>query len=96
MANGVDIRKIQVPSITTRNATSKQVEAEWAIFKTMDGIQYVVPYKNTISYEIMPNEILMGGTGYQTVEYYDFFNLYPQRLFKVKLNYVANTTPPSL
>jgi hypothetical protein len=53
----------------------------------MDGIQYVVPYKNTLSYEIMPDQVLMGGTAYQTVEYYDFFNLYPKRLFRVKIKY---------
>ena len=28
-ANGVDVRHVQIPAITTRNATSKLVEAEW-------------------------------------------------------------------
>lgn len=94
--NNVDVRKIEVPSITTRNATSKLVEAEWGIWKTRDGIQYVVPYKNTVTYEIQPTEILLGGKGYQTVEYYDFFNLYPNRLFKVKMRYAGTKNPPTL
>lgn len=93
--NNVEIRKIQVSSITTRNASSALVEAEYAIWKTRDGIQYVVPYKNTVSYEIQPNEVLLGGTGYQTVEYYDFFNLYPTRLYRVPLYYKANPTLPT-
>lgn len=94
-ANGVEIRRIQIPSITTRNADSGLVEAEYAIWKTRDGIQYVVPYKNTIDYEITPNEILLGGKGYQTVEYYDFFNLYPTRLYRVPLYYKADPTLPT-
>jgi hypothetical protein len=96
IANGVDIRKIQVASITTRNSGSGLVEAEYAIWKTRDGIQYVVPYKNTVSYDIQPTEVLLGGKGYQTVEYYDFFNLYPTRLFRVPLYYKANPTLPTL
>lgn len=94
-ANGVDVRKIQVPSITTRNTTSGLVEAEYAIWKTRDGIQYVVPYKNTIQYDIQPTEVLLGGKGYQTLEYYDFFNLYPARLYRVPLFYKANPTLPT-
>jgi hypothetical protein len=94
--NGVNVRKIQVRDLTERNADTKLVEAEWAIWKTMDGIQYVVPYKNTLSYEILPDQILMGGTGYQIVEYYDFFNLYPSRLFKVQISYDGSTSAPSL
>lgn len=94
-ANGVDVRKIQVASITERNATSKLVEAEWAVWKTQDGIQYVIPYKNTVNYDITPDKVLMGGKAYQTVEYYDFFNLYPKRLYKVKLRYVADKNPPT-
>ncbi len=95
LINDVDVRKIQVASITTRNASSKQVEAEYAIWKTRDGIQYVVPYKNTIDYALTPDQVLMGGTGYQTVEYYDFFNLYPTRLYRVPLYYKANPTLPT-
>jgi len=95
IVDGVDVRKIQVASITTRNSTSKQVEAEYAIWKTRDGVQYVVPYKNTVSYDIQPTEILLGGKGYQTVEYYDFFNLYPTRLYRVPLYYKANPTLPT-
>ena len=95
VADGVTIRKHEVKDITTRNATTKMVESEWGIWKTHDGIQYIVPYKNTISYEISPQEILLGGTGYQTVEYYDFFNLYPGRLRKVKMRYVAGSNPPT-
>lgn len=94
-ANGVDTRKIAIPSITEVDSTSKEVNAEWAIWKTKDGIQYVVPYKNTVSYDIQPNEVLMGGTGYQTLEYYDFFNLYPSRLYRVKIRYDDSTNPPT-
>lgn len=94
-ANGVEIRRIQIPSITTRNSDSGLVEAEYAIWKTRDGIQYVVPYKNTISYDIKPSEILLGGKGYQTLEYYDFFNLYPTRLYRVPLYYKADPTLPT-
>lgn len=94
-ANGVDVRHIQIPAITTRNATSKLVESEWAIWKTRDGIQYVIPYKNTVSYTIDPDQVLMGGTGYQTVEYYDFFNIYPTRLYKVKIRYAGTSNAPT-
>lgn len=95
MANGVEVRRLNVQSITTRDPNTAEVEAEIAVWKTRDGIQYVVPYKNTVSYEIQPNEILMGGMGYQTVEYYDFFNLYPSRLFRVKIKYDANASYPT-
>lgn len=93
--DGVTIRKHEVKKITTRNATTKIVEAEWGIWKTKDGIQYVIPYKNTISYEISPDQILLGGTAYQSVEYYDFFNIYPSRLFKVKIRYAGESVPPT-
>lgn len=86
--NGVNVRKIQIADLAVRNATTGLVESETAVWKTQDGIQYVVPYRNTMSYEIMPDQVLMGGTGYQTVEYYDFFNLYPTRLYKVAISYV--------
>lgn len=95
VVNSVDIRRHNVASITTRSASTHLVESEWGIWKTKDGIQYVVPYKNTVSYEISPTEVLMGGTGYQTVEYYDFFNLYPSRLYKVKIRYAGTSNPPS-
>lgn len=95
VADGVTIRKHEVKEITTRNATTKLVEAEWGIWKTKDGIQYVIPYKNTISYEISPDQILLGGTAYQSVEYYDFFNIYPSRLFKVKIRYAGESNPPT-
>lgn len=87
--NGVNVRKIQIADLAVRNTTTGLVESETAVWKTQDGIQYVVPYRNTMSYEIMPDQVLMGGTGYQTVEYYDFFNLYPTRLYKVAISYVA-------
>lgn len=94
--NGVNVRKMQVASLTERDSSTSLVKAEWAIWKTADGIQYVVPYKNTLSYDILPDQILMGGTGYQIVEYYDFFNLYPTRLFKVQISYDGSTTAPSV
>jgi hypothetical protein len=87
--NGVNVRKIQIHDLVVRNNNTGLVESEVAVWKTMDGIQYVVPYRNTISYEILPDQVLMGGTGYQTVEYYDFFNLYPTRLYKVEISYVT-------
>jgi hypothetical protein len=89
---GVDVRHLQVEGVVTRDASTAQVINEIAVWKTMDGIQYVVPYKNTISYEIMPDQVLMGGTAYQTVEYYDFFNLYPKRLYRVKIKYEGSST----
>ena len=94
--NGVNVRRIQVRELTARDTNTKLVKAEWGIWKTTDGIQYVVPYKNTLSYEILPDQILMGGTGYQIVEYYDFFNLYPSRLYKVQISYDGSTSAPSL
>ena len=95
IANGVEVRRIYVQSLTTRDANTAEVEAEIGVWKTRDGIQYVVPYKNTVSYDIQPNEILMGGMGYQTVEYYDFLNLYPGRLFRVKMKYDAAASYPT-
>lgn len=95
-ANGVDVRKIEIPEITTRNSNTKLVDAEWGIWKTRDGIQYVVPYKDTINYDISPEQVLLGGKGYQSVEFYDFFNLYPGRLQKVKIRYTENANPPVL
>jgi len=86
--NGVNVRKIQISDLTVRDTSTGLVNSETAVWKTQDGIQYVVPYRNTMSYEIMPDQVLMGGTGYQTVEYYDFFNLYPTRLYKVAISYV--------
>lgn len=94
--NGVNVRKIQIAALTARDTNTSLVKAEWAIWKTRDGIQYVVPYKNTVSYTIDPDQILLGGTGYQTVEYYDFFNLYPSRLYKVQISYDGSTSAPSL
>lgn len=96
IVDNVDVRKIQIPAITNRDKDTKRVNAEWGIWKTRDGIQYVVPYKNTVSYDIMPTEVLMGGKGYQTVEYYDYFNLYPNRLYKVKMRYKASENPPTV
>jgi hypothetical protein len=89
---GIDVRHMQVEAVVTRDANTAQVVNEIAVWKTQDGIQYVVPYKNTVSYEIMPDQVLMGGTAYQTVEYYDFFNLYPTRLYRVKIKYESENT----
>lgn len=96
VANSVTMREHEIDLLTTRDATSKLVTAEWGIWKTRDGIQYVVPYKNTISYQIQPDQILLGGTAYQSVEYYDFFNLYPTRAYKVKIRYEGTTNPPTV
>jgi hypothetical protein len=89
---GIDVRHMQVEGVVTRDANTAQIVNEIAVWKSMDGIQYVVPYKNTISYEIMPDQVLMGGQAYQTVEYYDFFNLYPKRLYRVKIKYEGSGT----
>lgn len=94
-ANGVQLRKHQVPDITTRDAKSKIVNAEWGIFKTRDGVQYVVPFRTTVQYDIEKSKVLLGGTGYQMVEYYDFFNLYKGRLLKVKMSYKTGVNPPT-
>lgn len=85
--DGLVIKEFNCPALTTRNATSADVEAEYAIFKAKDGIQYVVPYKDTISYEISAGTVLGGGTGYQMIEYYDFFTLQPKRLYIVDIKY---------
>jgi hypothetical protein len=89
---GVDVRHLQVEGVVTRDTNSAQVINEIGVWKSMDGIQYVVPYKNTVSYEIMPDQVLMGGQAYQTIEYYDFFNLYPKRLYRVKIKYAEADT----
>lgn len=99
--NDVNFSRIGIEVLVKRNTNSKAIEAEWAIWKTRDGIQYVVPYKTTSTYEITPDKVLLGGHGYQMVEYYDFFNLYPGRLQKLKVAYAYSTdttpqTPPSL
>ena len=93
--NGIELTEIEIDALVKRNATSGLVEAEYAIWKTRDGIQYVVPFKTTTSYELDPSEVLLGGTGYQTVEYYDFFNIYPNRLWVIDLKYDANASLPT-
>ena len=93
--NGIELFEIEIDALVTRDAGTSLVTAEHAIWKTRDGVQYVVPYKNTISYEITPEAVLMGGTGYQTVEYYDFFNIYPKRLWVVDFIYQALAAAPT-
>lgn len=85
--NGIELSELEIDALVSRNKTSGLVEAEFAIWKTRDAIQYVVPFKTTTSYEIKPDKTLLGGTGYQTVEFYDFFNLYGERLFIIDLIY---------
>ena len=85
--DGIKIKEFNCPALTTRNATTAEVEAEYAIFMANDGIQYVVPYKDTVSYEISPMQVLGGGEGYQMIEYYDFFTLYPKRLYVLDIKY---------
>lgn len=94
-ANGVEIFEIEIDALVKRNATTALVEAEFGVWKTRDAIQYVVPYKTTVSYKLDPGEVLLGGVGYQTVEYYDFFNLYASRLYVVDLKYDAAATLPT-
>lgn len=86
----------EVESVVTRNATSKVVTAEYAFLKTRDGVQYVIPYKDTVEYDITPDKVLLGGKAYQTVEMYDFFNLYPKRLYKVKIQYASGQLFPTV
>lgn len=93
--NGIDLTELEIDALVKRNANTALVEAEYAIWKTRDGIQYVVPFKTTVSYELDLAEVLLGGTGYQTVEYYDFFNIYPERLWVVDLTYTANASLPT-
>lgn len=93
--NQIDLIEIEIDALVKRNASTSLVEAEYAIWKTRDGVQYVVPFKTTVSYTIDPDEVLLGGTGYQTVEYYDFFNIYPTRLWAVDLKYTADATLPT-
>lgn len=93
--NGIDLTELEIDALVSRNANTALVEAEYAIWKTRDGIQYVVPFKTTVSYELDLSEVLLGGTGYQTVEYYDFFNIYPERLWVVDLKYSATAALPT-
>lgn len=93
-ANGVEIFEHEVGAIVKRDTNTKLVVAEHAIWKTRDGVQYVVPFKTTTSYELSKDQVLLGGIGYQTVEYYDFFNIYPERLWVVDLKYTATAVPP--
>lgn len=93
--NGIELTEIEIDALVKRNATTGLVEAEYAIWKTRDGIQYVVPFKTTASYKLDLDEVLLGGTGYQTVEYYDFFNIYANRLWVIDLKYEASATLPT-
>lgn len=93
--DGLTLKEVNCAALATRNATSADVECEYAIFKAKDGIQYVVPYKDTVSYEIPANVVLGGGTGYQMIEYYDFFTLQPKRLFVVDIKYTASAQFPT-
>lgn len=93
--NGIELTELEIDALVKRDATTGLVEAEYAIWKTRDGIQYVVPFKTTVSYELDLAEVLLGGTGYQTVEYYDFFNIYPERLWVIDLKYTATATLPT-
>lgn len=93
--DGIDLLELDIPSITKRNATTGLVEAEYAIWKAKDGIQYVIPYRNTVEYDLDKGEILLGGKGYQMVEYYDFFNVVPTRLYRVAIKYSASASLPT-
>lgn len=94
-ANGIEVMEIEIDALVKRNASSGLVEAEHAIWKTRDAIQYVVPFKTTESYKLKHSEVLLGGVGYQTVEYYDFFNLYTNRLYVVDLKYASAAALPT-
>lgn len=93
-ANGIEIMEMEIDALVKRNATSALVEAEYAIWKTRDAIQYVVPFKTTESYELDHSQVLLGGVGYQTVEFYDFFNLYRDRLYVVDFKYTSSAVLP--
>ena len=93
--NGIELSELEIDALIKRNDTTSLVEAEYAIWKTRDAIQYVVPYKTTASYKLEPDQVLLGGVGYQTVEYYDFFNLYDKRLWIVDLKYESGATLPT-
>lgn len=93
--DGIDLTELEIDALVSRNKDTALVEAEFAIWKTRDGIQYVVPFKTTESYELDKSQVLLGGVGYQTVEYYDFFNLYPERLYVIDITYVEDAKLPT-
>lgn len=93
--NGIDLSELEIDALVKRNKDTALVEAEFAIWKTRDAIQYVVPYKTTADYELSPDQVLLGGTGYQTVEFYDFFNLYNERLHVIDIVYEDGATLPT-
>lgn len=96
LINQVDVRKHEAENILTRNANTGLVEAEYAVWKTSDGIQYVIPHKETSSYDLYEGDHLFGGKGFKTLQFYDFFNIYPDRLWKVKIQYKASATFPTI
>ena len=89
--NGVNVYELDVPDLVSRNATTSLIEAEYAIWKTKDGIQYVIPADGriTATYDLYEGEHLLGGKGFKIVQYYDFFNLYPERLKVLQIKYTA-------
>lgn len=93
---GLTIKQLEVPEITTRNDITGLVDAEWGILKAKEGINYVVPYKTFREYDVSPQDYLLGGKGYQHMELYDYFNIYPTRLYKVNLTYTKNKTAPTI
>ena len=85
--NGIEVIEHDIDALVIRDTNTKLVKTEHAIWKTRDGIQYVTPYKTTDTYELQKDEVLGGGQGFQMIEMYDFFNLYPTRLYVVDLKY---------
>lgn len=96
LINKVDVRKHETETVIKRNASTGIVEAEFAVWKTRDGIQYVIPYKETSSYDLYEGDHLFGGKGFKTVQFYDFFNIYPDKLWKVKIPYKSGATYPTM
>lgn len=93
---GLTIKQLEVPEITTRNNITGLVDAEWGILKAKEGINYVVPFKTIKEYNLNEQDYLLGGKGYQHMELYDYFNLYPTRLYKVNFTYTKNKTAPTI
>lgn len=98
VVNGVKLYELDIPELVTRDSTTSMVNAEYGIWKTDDGIQYVIPSDGrvTTSYDLYEGDHLLGGKGFKIVQYYDFFNIYPERLKVLDICYKTSATEPNL
>ena len=95
MVDGLDLREHEVAALTNRNANTGVVEAEYAIFKTRDGVQYVTPWKSTDTYKLEKDQVMFGGDAYMSVELYDFFSIYTENVMVAEIKYTAEATLPT-